>query len=56
MDGTGRLFKEFDESLPRDFETVAVDYATERVLSYKDLRSFVSSSCPTAKPFAVIAE
>jgi pimeloyl-[acyl-carrier protein] methyl ester esterase len=56
MDGTGRLFTDFVDALPEEFETVTVRYPTDRCLSYSELVGLVRSSCPESEPFILVAE
>jgi pimeloyl-ACP methyl ester carboxylesterase len=56
MDGTGRLFRDFIEALPKGFETVTVQYPADGSLSYPELENFVRTACSTSGPFVLVAE
>jgi len=56
LDGTGQLFASFLASLPNTFAATVVAYPTNKLLSYLELRPFVSAAVPKAEPFALLAE
>jgi pimeloyl-ACP methyl ester carboxylesterase len=56
MDGTGQLFNDFIEALPKALETVTVRYPADRCLSYSELENFVRAVCPPSEPFMLLAE
>ena len=56
MDGTGELFKELLEALPKAFGTELVRYPTDRCLSYAQLMPIVKSSIPDHEPFVLVVE
>jgi pimeloyl-ACP methyl ester carboxylesterase len=56
MDGTGQLFSDFIEVLPKTLETVTVRYQTNRCLSYSELENFVREACSISGPFILLAE
>jgi pimeloyl-ACP methyl ester carboxylesterase len=56
MDGTGSLFADFVDALPKSFNAVTVRYPTEQCLSYSDLEDLVRAACPISGPFVLLAE
>ena len=54
MDGTGELFADFVDALPKSFETVRVRYPADRCLSYSELEELVQAAC--SEPFMLVAE
>jgi len=56
MDGTGELFTDFVDALPKLFETVVVRYPSDRFLPYSELAGLVRKSCPASEPFVLLAE
>src|SRR6267143_1403773 len=56
LDGTGQLFAAFLASLPNTFTATVVAYPADKILSYLELRPFVSAAVPKAEPFVLLAE
>ena len=57
MDGTGRLFDSFSDSLSSDYRPVPISFSTTRPESYDDLETFVRSAIAEIdQPFALLAE
>jgi pimeloyl-[acyl-carrier protein] methyl ester esterase len=56
MDGTGALFKNLVEALPREFETTCVGYPIRQYVNYSALQQTVRSACPAAERFVLVAE
>ena len=56
MDGTGKLFAEFVNVLPREFEATIISYPTDNFRSYDQLKEQVLASLPVSEPFALLAE
>jgi pimeloyl-ACP methyl ester carboxylesterase len=56
MDGTGELFREFVDALPREFEAVVVRYPRDRRLASAELLQWVRAACPAAGRFVLVAE
>src|SRR5450432_4527597 len=56
LDGTGQLFSDFVASLPNTISATTVNYPAKEVLSYSDLRPFVSAAVPECKSFVLLAE
>src|ERR1035441_7647633 len=56
LDGTGWLFKDFADALPREFGREVVRYPADRNLSYAELAPFVWASLPASGPFVLLAE
>jgi pimeloyl-[acyl-carrier protein] methyl ester esterase len=56
MDGTGKLFDEFIEALPREFEIRTVRFSPDAIHSYSELFQIVQSAIPESDPFVLLAE
>jgi pimeloyl-[acyl-carrier protein] methyl ester esterase len=56
MDGTGELYKNFANALPRAVETEVLRYPADRFLSYEQLASFVEPATSIPEPFVLVAE
>ena len=56
MDGTGRLWADFIAALPKGFEAQAVQYPTDRCLSYAELGEIVRDAAPDSETFVLVAE
>jgi len=56
MDGTGELFAQFLEALPREIETVTARYPVDACLSYFELAEIVRPLLPESDPFVILAE
>jgi pimeloyl-[acyl-carrier protein] methyl ester esterase len=56
LDGTGELFADFIAALPESWTATTVAYPSDRFLSYKDLRPFVSAAVPQSERFVLVAE
>ena len=56
LDGTGELFVDFIAALSESWTATIVAYPTDRLLSYTDLRPFVSAAVPESQRFVLVAE
>ncbi len=56
MDGTGDLFADFVNTLPKTFETRVMRYPRNRHLSYPQLLMLIKSATPPVEPFVLLAE
>lgn len=56
MDGTGKLFRDFVDALPAEFEALTVSYPPDRCMPYSSLLPMVLDSCPKDEPFVILAE
>lgn len=56
LDGTGKLFADFVESLRTSWPATVVSYPTDTFLSYADLRPFVTAAAPQSQQFVLLAE
>jgi len=56
LDGTGKLFAPFIESLPPKIETQVIAYPTNKTLSYDALVTLVMSELPKEEEFTLLAE
>jgi pimeloyl-[acyl-carrier protein] methyl ester esterase len=56
MYGTGELFADFIDALPREFVTQAVEYRNDKFLSYAELLDLIRSFVPIPEPYVVVAE
>ena len=55
MDGTGKLFRRFIDSLPSGITATAVSYPSQQPLDWDELRELVLGQIPE-EPFALVAE
>ncbi len=56
MDGTGELFREFVDALPREFGPIIVRYPADRRLTYPGLLQWIQAACPQTGRFVLVAE
>ena len=56
LDGTGRLFKPFLDSLPDWITPIVVSYPTDQPRGYEDLIALVSSSLPAEGDYLILGE
>lgn len=56
LDGTGRLFGEFVETLPATIEPLVVPYPSDRALGYRELADVVGAQLPEGRRFAMLGE
>jgi len=56
LDGTGRLFSPFINSLSKKIETESITYPIDKELSYKALVDFVMEQLPKEEKFTLLAE
>jgi pimeloyl-[acyl-carrier protein] methyl ester esterase len=56
MDGTGKLFAEFEKALAGEFEITVASYPTDARRSYSELKESVLSLLPSSDSYALLAE
>lgn len=56
MDGSGELFRDFQELLPKELASEAVRYPPDIALGYAALMKYVRAAVPEDKPFVLVAE
>jgi pimeloyl-[acyl-carrier protein] methyl ester esterase len=56
MDGTGDLFADFVDALPREFEATVVRYPADAILSNDALLAILHAAVPANEPFVLLAE
>jgi pimeloyl-[acyl-carrier protein] methyl ester esterase len=56
LDGTGTLFSELIDALPKSLEILTLSYPTKQFLAYPELEDLVSAACQACGPFVLIAE
>ncbi len=54
--GTGELFSDFIDALPREFAARAVHYPNDVCLSYAELLGIVQNEVPASEPYVIVAE
>jgi len=56
MDGSGEMFRDFVNALPKDFETESVLYPNNVAHGYAALMRYVQEAVPKDAPFVLVAE
>jgi len=56
LDGTGKLFTPFIDSLPKTIKTQCIVYPTDTILSYDELITLVIKQLPKEENFTILAE
>jgi pimeloyl-ACP methyl ester carboxylesterase len=56
LDGTSKLFAEFERYLPNNFIVASVLYPVSQRLGYSELVPFIRSAAPAIEPFVLVAE
>jgi len=56
MDGTGMLFRPWNDAKPENVELRVIDYPTDVALAYEDLLPLVRARLPQDRPYVLLAE
>ena len=56
LDGTGRLFEQLLDVIPRTVQVMPISFPTDQVLGYRELHDYVRQKLPDANPYILIAE